>query len=280
VILRSLRFKLSLSQGLVVALIFVFIGLVRYQTVSYRAQRNFDQTLLREGGRFASRIHLDGERISWLPLEDNSSPDLALEQLRPFFVITHEDGRIVKDALASDFMKDLISQDYFQRVLRQQSGFENIVAPDGTPFRFISLPLPSSPENARFILHVGRSMRSVDAVLNEYFIIWLAFVPIILVASVGVAWIIAGRALRPFEKVAQTAQQITTENLNTRIVAERNEREIQRLVEAFNVMAARLESSFQQMRRFNADVAHELRTPLSILKGETEIALRSQSLNQ
>jgi heavy metal sensor kinase len=101
---------------------------------------------------------------------------------------------------------------------------------------------------------------------------------LILLISVAVGWFLAGRALKPFEEITRTAEKITYENLNTQIYTERKEEEVQRLVQAFNAMVKRLDESFRQMRKFNADAAHELRTPLAILQGETEVALRSPGL--
>jgi heavy metal sensor kinase len=66
--------------------------------------------------------------------------------------------------------------------------------------------------------------------------------------------------------------------LDTQIVVARQEAEVQKLVGSFNSMVGRLALSFEQIRKFNANVAHELRTPLAILQGENEVALRSDSL--
>jgi heavy metal sensor kinase len=93
-----------------------------------------------------------------------------------------------------------------------------------------------------------------------------------------VGWFLAVHALKPFDEVARTAEQITSEKLNTQIENARGEQEVQRLVQSFNSMVARLSQSFNQMRKFNANVAHELRTPLAILQGENEVALRSGTI--
>jgi heavy metal sensor kinase len=100
----------------------------------------------------------------------------------------------------------------------------------------------------------------------------------ILAISVAAGWFLAARALKPFEEITRTAEKINYENLNTQIYTERKEKEIQRLVQSFNAMVKRLDMSFRQMRKFNADAAHELRTPLAILQTETEVALQSPNL--
>ena len=128
------------------------------------------------------------------------------------------------------------------------------------------------------MLHLGRSVAELTAILDAYMVMYLYSVPLVLIVAVAVGWYLAVHALKPFEEVAKTAEQITSEKLNTQIVNVRKEQEIQRLVQSFNSMVARLSQSFDQMRKFNANVAHELRTPLAILQGENEIALRSASV--
>jgi heavy metal sensor kinase len=115
-------------------------------------------------------------------------------------------------------------------------------------------------------------------VMGEYLLFYLYSVPLILAISVALGRYLAGRALGPFEEITRTAEKINYENLNMQIVTAHKEEEIQRLVQSFNAMVRRLDSSFRQMRKFNADAAHELRTPLAIIQGETEIALMSRNL--
>lgn len=276
--LRTLRFRLSWTHGLVISLVIVLIGFVRYKTVSYRSIRNFDAGLMSDAQFTVSRFHLGSNSFSWSSEGLTPGDRLTLEELISYVVVTDSDGNVLHKDLHSRYMQGLLTHGGFEEVLKQRSGYGQAVAADGTIYRFVSLPLPTGKPALGLTLHLGRSMDSLTGVLNEHLYVYLFSVPLILAISVPIGWYLAGRALRPFEEVARTAERITSKNLNTRITTKHKEEEIQRLVQAFNSMVMRLNDSFQQMRKFNADAAHELRTPLSILQGENEVALRTLDL--
>jgi signal transduction histidine kinase len=90
------------------------------------------------------------------------------------------------------------------------------------------------------------------------------------------AWWLSGSALRPVTEITAQATQIEGGTLDQRIVAHAQTEEYQGLVGVLNRMLERLERAFAAQRRLTADVSHELRTPLTALRGEIEIALRSE----
>jgi len=96
---------------------------------------------------------------------------------------------------------------------------------------------------------------------------------IVVLAGLG-GYVLARRALSPIDHLAGEARRITAERLHQRLSVPNEHDEIGRLAAVINDTFARLESSFDQLRRFTADASHELRTPLSVIRGIGEHALR------
>ncbi|MCL0065658.1 HAMP domain-containing histidine kinase [Dehalococcoidia bacterium] len=93
---------------------------------------------------------------------------------------------------------------------------------------------------------------------------------ILSLGSVGSYWL-AGRALRPVQKLAQAAGEIDAKRLDTRLNLTGPEDELAQLAGTFDAMMDRLEAAFEQQGRFVADAAHELRTPLATLRASLDV---------
>jgi heavy metal sensor kinase len=100
----------------------------------------------------------------------------------------------------------------------------------------------------------------------------------VLVAAWGVWWI-TRKALQPLREVAAAAEQIDAKALNQRLPQPRVKDEVGRLVQVLNHAFDRLERSFVQATRFSSDASHELQTPLTIMRGEIESALKVEGDN-
>jgi heavy metal sensor kinase len=278
VILHSLRFRLIWVHSAAIALVVVCLGLVRYELSSHGSLARFDQALSRDSKFFISRFGLSSNGFTLSTAGLSAGNTLALKELENCFVVTDLSGNVLREDLHSKFILDMHSGGGLTDVLRQHSGFGTASAEDGSEYRFYSLSMPAGIFPKPTILHIGRSLELHKAMMREYLLFYLYFVPLVLAISVVIGWYLAAHALKPFEDITRTAEKITYENLNTQIVTKHKEVEIQRLVQSFNAMVKRLDQSFRQMRKFNADAAHELRTPLAIIQGETEVALQSPNL--
>lgn len=98
------------------------------------------------------------------------------------------------------------------------------------------------------------------------------------VASLAVGWVIAGRALRPIERIGGVAREIQASDLSRRIDLRGPDDELKRLADTFDAMLARLDNAFAAQRRFVADASHELRNPLAIIQTNTDLALADPSV--
>jgi signal transduction histidine kinase len=85
------------------------------------------------------------------------------------------------------------------------------------------------------------------------------------------------RALTPVDEITRAAQGINSKNLSKRLRVPQSGDELQRLSETLNGMLARLEAAFNRITQFTADAAHELRTPLALMRTTTEVSLRTSA---
>ena len=100
----------------------------------------------------------------------------------------------------------------------------------------------------------------------------LAFIGVLLLAAV-IGWAVAGRVLAPLKRMTTTARRVSDESLAERIPLTGAQDELRELSATLNSMLDRLESSFESQQRFVANASHELRSPLTVIRAEAEVAL-------
>lgn len=96
---------------------------------------------------------------------------------------------------------------------------------------------------------------------------------IITVLAFGLAWLVAGRMLKPLHAITSTARRLSSSNLHERIALKGPRDELKELADTFDEMLARLDAAFQAQKDFVANASHELRTPLTIIRTEIDVAL-------
>ena len=129
--------------------------------------------------------------------------------------------------------------------------------------------------DSRVVIQVGRSEAPMKAQLRDLAVLLVLGLPVaVAVAGIG-GYVLARRALAPIERMTDHARTITAERLHDRLPVGNPEDEMGRLAAVFNETLARLEQSFGQMRRFTADVSHQLRTPLTAIRSVGEVGLRA-----
>jgi heavy metal sensor kinase len=128
---------------------------------------------------------------------------------------------------------------------------------------------------SRVVIQVGRFEQPMDEQMRDLLVLLVLGLPVaVSVAGVG-GYVLARRALAPIERMTNHARTITAERLNDRLPIDNPDDEMGRLAAVFNETLGRLEQSFDQMRRFTADVSHQLRTPLTAIRSVGEVGLRA-----
>jgi signal transduction histidine kinase len=113
----------------------------------------------------------------------------------------------------------------------------------------------------------------VDAALSVLLAQYGAILAGLVVVAVCVAWLMAGSMLRPLRTITDAAQRIGRENLNERLALTGPDDELKELGDTFDSMLSRLHLAFQDQQLFAANAAHQLRTPLAVMRAELDLAL-------
>ena len=120
---------------------------------------------------------------------------------------------------------------------------------------------------------MSRSEERLRDQLWEILVVLVLGLPVVVVLAGLGGYVLARRALAPIDHLASEARRITADRLHERLSVPNQNDEIGRLAAVINETFARLESSFDQLRRFTADASHELRTPLAVIRGTGEVGL-------
>ena len=146
---------------------------------------------------------------------------------------------------------------------------------DAVPIRSLYYPLARlGSAHERHVLQVAAPLVAHHQMAERLAMFFAGVTLVVALASFGGSWWLAGRSLRPVHEITDQAEAIGGRSLDRRIDAYADTREYRRLVEVLNTMLARIQGAFEAQRRFTADASHELRSPLTALRGEIEVALR------
>ena len=136
--------------------------------------------------------------------------------------------------------------------------------------RLLTLPLGNPTQ---YILQVGTITTDLQRLRNLLFTALLLGLVLGLPAAAAGGWWLAGRALRPVKAITATARRIEARNLAERLPQPPQDDELGQLAATLNGLLDRLQAAFQRERRFTADISHDLRTPLALIKSNIGVAL-------
>jgi two-component system OmpR family sensor kinase len=141
--------------------------------------------------------------------------------------------------------------------------------------RIVAWPTRSADQRA-VVVEVGTSYRVIEGAIGESLMVTIAIEVTALVLLVAGSWVLTRRAFMPIDRIVERLEDIDEDTLSERLPNEPTEDQAARLVVVINRMLTRLERAFVAQSRFSSDVAHEIRSPLTALRGQIEVALRKE----
>jgi heavy metal sensor kinase len=173
-----------------------------------------------------------------------------------------------------------LSHELISQAIAGTSSFATIQTTEGERLRLLAVPINISilgppPGIQPAALVIARSAKQIDQALAGLVRTLIIAIPLALALAAGGGIFLARRALKPVDKIAQTAQEIEESDLSRRINVNTKD-ELGRLAATLNAMIGRLEKAFQRQKQFTSDASHELRTPLAVIEAESSLALQKE----
>lgn len=208
-------------------------------------------------------------------LHEEVEIDSAIRRYQRFYVrVLDENGKALATTPGMD--RQMTSSDI--AAADAEAGHHGAIfwmeSPGGKPYRVLVSTVPRNPDGSQiWTLQVAVDLTQEEEVLSRQKVWVWAVLAAAVIFCPWVGFVIARRGTAPLREVTDTARHISLSTLSDRIQAAGYPTEIAALADTFNAMLKRLEESFTGLSRFSADIAHELRTPVNNIRGESEVAL-------
>ena len=283
----AFRTKLTLWYSLVLAALLGVAAAVLIVTLQGIAGRKLDATLWVLGATEAEGMVADLHDRGIRKADSQTVHDVDYRQLPGYkeFPVEKYVTVLKSDHQVADFSSNLTTalpanEVLVTRALAGQVSYETADVKGVGRLRMVYIPVggqqPGAINDQRpepFVVIAAVPTAFVGADLGSLFRRAALIIIIVLVLAALSGWLLARRALRPVSQTADAVRRIGDRNLHERLPEPGTRDEIDQLIKVFNELLARLDRAFDLQRRFTSDASHEIGTPLTVLKGNTEVAL-------
>lgn len=292
--IKSIRFKITILYMAILAATLTSFSFILYHNVSAGLDSNMDTLLKSKAGGIAQAIDAYWQAANIEAIEGGIAPDALKKRRNATFtriaqkwvkeestdpklldIMVHvfdTDGNTISSSKKIAGLGEIPRSDFLS-VLQGKTRFDTIA-----DLRIYTTPVFEN-EKVAYIVQIASPTESIKIALNNLKIALFILFPVTVLATGIMGAFLAKVTLHPVDSMIETIHQIRAENMRVKLKIPATKDEIQKLAETFNDMLLRLDSAFTTQRRLFADLSHELKTPLTILKGEFEVILRKARSN-
>ncbi|MGA2369918.1 MAG: heavy metal sensor histidine kinase [Candidatus Korobacteraceae bacterium] len=268
---RTLAFRLTAGYALA-GLCLVFLATISlYLVLRSELEKSTDLFLVDK--LHVVRTLLRERPDDWDALKEEIELESAARRYQQFYIRLldeHHTPLLTTPGMAEQLSLSQLASEVQSRPDRPFS----MKGTQGRSFRVTSAQAEvGSPSTRMDTIEIAIDVSQQEALLARYRRWFFAILLGAFVIFPLIGYQVARHGIRPVEEIATTARHISSTNLRERILPEGYPFELASLADTFNKMLDRLEESFEQISRFSADIAHDLRTPVNNIRGEAEVAL-------
>lgn len=272
-IFRGLRFRLALSYVLFFAVFLIAAGFAMKGILSSVIEREIRGVLEEEWGSVKGFMRIVDQRPSWTFENYDPEEKEIVDRIRNgAYMIASQDGVILEASVTYRALSPEKPSEIQAAIASNHAIWMDRLDDYGDPYK-LRAGVVFDNKRRPYYLVVGKPVFEYQNTIRNFARYYSLSLPIGLVLSALLGWMVARRGLSPLEEVSQAAQRLTGSNLSVQIARRGADDELDQLIDSFNSMSQRLGRSFDQMRQFSTDVSHELRTPLTAIRGQLEVAL-------
>jgi len=268
-LLHSIRLRLTFWYVLVLAIILAAFSTGIYLTLRHSLYADLDDSIEARANDLLGLAEYEGGRPTLSANVAASGPELG-EQ----FVRVYDAAGLVTIDTSAEAGSVPGDAQVVQRALAGQTSTHGLKA-DGESFRVRIVPIEKDGQITG-ALEVGRATGDVTDTLRTLLLVLAIAYPITLATASFGGVFLADRALSPIDRLTRLARRISADDLGQRLDLRLPDDEVGRLARTFDEMIARLDEAFRRQRQFTADASHELRTPMTVIKGQIEVALQRE----
>lgn len=262
----SIRWRLTLSYGIATALLLIGVASTVYLMLQQRLIARTDIVLAEECNELSLEVRLAGNIAE---LKEQLTNRFAEHETFDFQVFQMPSGELVfRSARLQDIPASKRPGPEFD------SAFSNFTFASGELGECRVATGHVFAFQQQFLYQVFAPLADNASELADFASVFWVVGPLGVLGAVGIGYWLARRALAPVDQMIATARRITASRRDDRLVPQNPDDELGRLAGTLNGMIDRLDAAVSDQQKFTADAAHELRTPLAILKTEVEVARR------